>query len=151
MLACAALFFSVTSAWGLGRRDSASSSRPSSSRVVTVMGAKSGVELTTQKPYVRLVRASLAPASLPLAVGAYIALAASPVPPADATIDASVRPDSSCLTCSTANAPCCSHTGATCCDPDCVGTTCRQVTCDGLRSNECYTCGAGTCDSFCNG
>lgn len=61
VLACVTLFFSLTRAWPLGTYKTASPGHPVYSRLVTGMNRKTafGVEVMAQKPYVRLVRASL--------------------------------------------------------------------------------------------
>lgn len=151
ILACAALLFSVTSGFGLGPRDSASTHRSSSSRVVIV--GKSGVELTAHKPYLRLVHASLTPVSLPLAAVAYVTMAGSSgVAPGAAAAAAA----SSCSTCNTAKAPCCSvNTNGGRCRKDCGGTNCYTVYCSGSFQDQppgqhtCVTCGYNTCGVCC--
>lgn len=150
VLACAALLFSVTSGFGLGPRDPASAGRASSSRVVIV--GKSGVELTVQKPYLRLVHASLVPVSLPLAAGAYVTMAGSPGIAAGA---AAAPAGSSCNACNTATAPCCSvDTNGGCCRNDCGGGDCYTVYCSGSfqgrgGQHTCVTCGYDTCGVCC--
>ena len=77
MVACAAPFFSVARVWPLGMRNAASSGHPTYPRLVTGMSGKTafGVELAGRKPYVRFFRASLVPVAMPLAAGAYVAMA----------------------------------------------------------------------------
>ena len=80
VLAFFTLFFSIPSAWALGKREANDMGGPVYSRLVTGKNGKRalGVELLARRPYVRLVRASLVPVSLPLAAGAYVAMASSP-------------------------------------------------------------------------
>lgn len=134
VLGLAALLLSVTSGLGLGPRDSATASRSSSSRVAIV--GKSGVELIAHKPYLRLVHASTIPVSLPLATGAYVAMAsaASAAAPPDAT--ATAAPDADA-------AASCGGGGGTTCINSCGGThRCHTIICSDA---ECVTCENGTC------
>lgn len=119
VLACLTLFLPVARAWPLGTYNAANHDRPVYSRLVTGMNQKTvfGLELMAQRPYARLIRASLVPVSLPLAAGAYMAMAGSPGAAAGA---AAAAASSSCGgTCDPRNAPCCSVTNAACCNADC--------------------------------
>lgn len=151
-------FFSLAWAWPRRTRETSRHNPPAYSQLVvrTRRRAALGVELMAQRPYVRLVRASLVPVSLPLAAGAYVAMASAMGIATPAGNGAAPAPDdavaaaaSSCGgTCNTTNAPCCSVTAATCCNPNCDG--CWDVYCTGTYSFRtggltCLTCGYGTC------
>ena len=99
-LGLVALFLSMARVWLPETHNSVRPGDPIYSRLLTGIGAKTafGVEVMAQRPYLRLVRASLNPVSLPLAVGAYLAMAASGGLPAAAT-------GASCGSCETADAP----------------------------------------------
>ncbi len=155
LLACVTLFLSVAQGWPRGTRNVASSTYPVYSRLVTRANGKTalGVELSARKPYVRLVRASQAPVRMPLAAGAYVAMAGAPLAaPAAASAAASSCP----VSCNTVDAPCCSITAASCCDHYCGigGGSCYTVACtggfNGTVTTLCNTCGEGTCVNFCN-
>ncbi|MGH9350651.1 MAG: hypothetical protein ACRD2G_00545 [Terriglobia bacterium] len=139
VFAFAALFFTVTTAWGLGPRDPAGSESQSSSRVVAVVGSRSavGVELMGRKPYVRLVRASRTPASLPLTAGAYIAMAGA----VDATIATAASGAEMAPECSSGGG------GGGTCITNCGTEQCWTIECSDFAGTyvSCYTCGYGTC------
>jgi len=142
MVVLAAMFFSVGRAWPLGAGELASTGHPTYSRLVTGVSGKRalGLELGPQRPYVRLFRASLAPVAMPLAAGAYVAMAGAPAAPAT---------NSSCTTdCDTSEHTCCSvNPDDPCCDKYCEH--CYDVQCttqfSGPGGYSCYTCGHGTC------
>lgn len=152
-------FFSLAWMWPREKHATDGTARSAYAQLLTRTSRRSvlGVELTAQRPYVRLVRASLVPISLPLAAGAYLALADSPVPVA---ATAAPLAGSSCPVCNTATAPCCSVAGVgTCCNNAC-GNECYTVFCcpsnDFSRqpcsaTKSCVTCGLDTCVDYCNG
>ncbi len=138
MLACMSVFFTVSQAWPLGTMKTSRHYQGVHSRLVTGIRGKNtlGVEVMVRKPYVRLVRASLAPVALPLAAGAYVAMAAS---------------GSYCPACTdTAGRACCLSLGTTtCCDHFCR-STCWTVPCQNFEpGSDCVTCGHGTCPASC--
>lgn len=141
VLACAALLFSVTSGLGLGPRDSASAHRSSSSHVMIV--GKSGFELAAHRPYLRLVHASPIPVSLPLATGAYVAMA-NAAASADAQGDVAAPAAEAASACGT-------HTGG----GGGGGGGCWTLYCSGSFEGKppgqhtCQTCGYGTCGVCC--
>ncbi|MGH9327977.1 MAG: hypothetical protein ACRD2B_15010 [Terriglobia bacterium] len=145
VVALAAMFFSVSRAWPLGMREAASPDRPTYTRLVTGMAGKTafGIELGARRPYVRLFRAALAPMAVPVAAGAFVAMAGAAPDPSPAG-----SPNSSCaLTCNASTATCCSHAdGDPCCDHHCT-RNCTRVTCTNIFSGtrHCVTCGHGTC------
>lgn len=152
VLAFFTLFFSIPSAWALGKREANDMGGPVYSRLVTGKNGKRalGVELLARRPYVRLVRASLVPVSLPLAAGAYVAMAASPAT-ADGSAPAAAA-GSTCTLCNGLNGPCCSITFTTCCDPYCGSPpNCWTEMCYSsfMGSVTCHTCGYGTCLQKC--
>ncbi len=152
VLACATLLLSVTRAWPRGPRNVGSSAYPVYSSLITGMDGKAalGVELMARKPYVRMVRASLVPVSLPLAAGAYVAVASSPLAAGAPLAAASGSACSTGPVCNPGTAPCCSVTAATCCDLDC-GPSCWIVHCFNYMGSpwSCTTCGYGTCAASC--
>ncbi len=119
VLASVALFFSLAQAWPLRARDTTGRDHAAYSRMIAGTSQKTalGLELMARKPYVRLVRASSLPVAMPLAAGAFIALAsAEGAPPA-----APAASNSSCTSgsvCHTATAPCCTGGNAACCNPN---------------------------------
>lgn len=144
-LGLVALFLSMARVWLPETRNSVRPGDPIYSRLLTGIGAKTafGVELMAQRPYLRLVCASLNPISLPLMAGAYLAMAASGGMPAAAA-------GASCSSCNTFNAPCCSVTDAACCNNHCEGSDCHTIFCTNFVNNatyDCVTCGRGTCHS----
>lgn len=141
-LALMATCFSIAGVFSRKTLQASSAGEPYSSQFIT--GPKGiGLELAARRPYARFVRASLAPVSLPLVAGAYVALAgASGAPAAAAAGD-------QCSSCNVKDPPCCSVTATACCNADCGGG-CWTVQCSSAYQERtggftCVTCGAGTC------
>jgi hypothetical protein len=149
VLAVLTLFFSLARAWPLGTYNGASHDRPTYSRLVTGVNQKTtfGIELMARRPYARLIRASLVPVAMPLAAGAYIAMAgavgAAAAPPGEGPAAA---PDGAAA----AAASSCGGGGGT---GTVTGTNgCYTVYCTEFAHTSplsCYTCGRGTCAALC--
>lgn len=159
-LASVALFLSLAQVWPLRARDAADHDRAVFSRVVTRTGQTSavGLEFLPQKPFLRMIRASTVPIELPLAAGAFLAMAGSPgsaAPDAAGTAQAGqAAPDagSSCPVCNTATASCCTDNNRACCNPNCLSDGCWTVVCSNFEpgcQSLCQTCGESTCEERC--
>jgi hypothetical protein len=76
-LALVALFFSMVRVWSPQSRNASAQHQPFYSRILggTAQGRAFGFELMARRPYVRPVRASLAPIAMPLVTGAFVAMA----------------------------------------------------------------------------
>jgi hypothetical protein len=142
-----ALFLWATRAWLPGARGATVPSQTLYSRLLTATSPKMafGLELLSRKPYVRLVHASPVTVAMPLAAGAFVAMAGAGGAPAAASAS------HTCYSCVTGEAPCCSRDGSgTCCDAHCSQLHCYTLYCTGFESaGPCYTCGYGTCAGHC--
>jgi hypothetical protein len=128
VLACVTLLMSVTQGWSRGRSDTATRGNLEYSRMISGITGKMaiGFELTSHKPYLRVVRASRIPVPVPLTPGAFLAMAAL-------VADALPTPTSACGT----------GGGTTHGTSGCYTVKCP---CDGI----CDSCGLGTCNNtFC--
>ncbi len=141
LIACAALLFSVTSAWPLGARDATSHEHSTYSRPLTGMSGKTafGVELAARRPYVRFFRTSLVPVAMPLAAGAFVAMAGAAGAPAAGNPPAG----STCSSCNASTATCCTVAGGNpCCDHHC-SRSCTETLTESTYSagtRECIIC-----------
>jgi hypothetical protein len=127
-----ALLLSVARGWLPGTRGAASHEKPLYSRLLVATSPKMafGLELMGRKPYVRLARASLVPVQMPLAAGAFVAMAGA-------------EGAGAASSCSDGGGGGGGTTG---------GHECWTMICGQSFQNagdECLTCGYGTCDGAC--
>lgn len=155
LVPCLTLLFSMMRSWPLRAYKAANNDHATYSRLITKTSGKKifGIELAARGPYVRLIRGSLVPVAMPLAPGAFVAMAGAtgvPLPAAGAgSGTCSSDPE-----CQTRERACCNLTASTCCAHYCTthtGRECWQAYCTAFGGGQelCTTCGAGTCANVC--
>lgn len=130
------LFLVVAQAWPFGVNNTRDNAHSAHSSLVALSKSTLAVEVTRERPYVRVLRASMVPVMLPLTAGAYIAMAGKP--------GISGEPEAY-VGLETTGGSCHTGTGGTTGGGGCYTLFCSQYLTNNQTKGTCYTCGYGTC------